>query len=268
MTPLRQRMINDMTVRGLASTTMASYLRSVTRLARHYRRSPDQISAPEVQDYLLFLHQHHGLCWTTCNTIRHGVRFFYRITLGLPQILNNDELVRLFTVTTNLKHRAVLMTAYAAGLRASELGRLQLSDVDSARMCLRVDQGKGNKDRYVPLSPRLLEQLREYWRRDRPQRWLFPTRPLDRPMSRQTPARIYQAAKDKARIRKPGGIHTLRHAYATGLLEAGVALPVIQRRLGHNSIRSTMRYLHLAQDNTSATPSPLDLLEFPSSAPA
>ena len=143
MTPLRQRMINDMTVRGLANSTMASYLRSVTRLARHYRRSPDQISAPEVQAYLLFLHQHHGLCWTTCNTIRHGVRFFYRITLGLPdphfyvpgakvpstlpQVLNHDELVRLFTVTTNLKHRAVLMTAYAAGLRASELGRLQVS---------------------------------------------------------------------------------------------------------------------------------------------
>ena len=217
MTPLRQRMINDMTVRGLASTTMASYLRSVTRLARHYRRSPDQISAPEVQDYLLFLHQHHGLNWSTCNTIRHGVRFFYRITLGrpdphffvpgaktpstLPQILNSDELVRLFTVTTNLKHRAVLMTAYAAGLRASELGRLQLSDVDSARMCLRVDQGKGNKDRYVPLSPRLLEQLREYWRRDRPQRWLFPTRPLDRPMSRQTPARIYQGSSEGLFVR-------------------------------------------------------------------
>ena len=166
MTPLRQRMINDMTVRGLANSTMASYLRSVTRLARHYRRSPDQISAPEVQDYLLFLHQHHGLCWTTCNTIRHGVRFFYRITLGLPdphfyvpgakvpstlpQILNHDELVRLFTVTTNLRHRAVLMTAYAAGLRVSELGRLQVSDIDSARMCLCVDQGKGSKDRYVP----------------------------------------------------------------------------------------------------------------------
>ena len=142
MTPLRQRMINDMTVRGLANSTMASYLRSVTRLARHYRRSPDQISAPEVQDYLLFLHQQHGLNWSTCNTIRHGVRFFYRITLGLPdphfyvpgakvpstlpQILNHDELVRLFTVTTNLRHRAVLMTAYAAGLRTSELGRLQV----------------------------------------------------------------------------------------------------------------------------------------------
>ena len=226
MTPLRQRMINDMTVRGLAESTRASYLRSVTRLARHYRRSPEQISAREVQDYLPFLHQQHGLSWSTCNTIRHGVRFFFRITLGLPdphfyvpgakepstlpQILNHDELVRLFTVTTNLKHCAVLMTAYAAGLRASELGRLQVSDIDSDRMCLRINQGKGNKDRYVPLSPRLLELLREYWRRDRPQHWLFPTRPLDRPMSRQTPTRIYQAAKDNARIGKAGGIHTLQ----------------------------------------------------------
>ena len=210
---------------------------------------------------------------------RHGVRFFYRITLGLPdphfyvpgakepstlpQILSHDELVRVFTVTTNLKHRALLMTAYAAGLRASELGRLQLANIDSARMCLRIDQGKGNKDRYVPLSPRLLEQLRAYWRRERPAPWLFPGRPADRPMSRAGPAHIYHLAKDKAGIHKAGGIHTLRQNYATGLLEAGVELPVIQRRLGHNSIRSTMRYLHLAQDKTSATPFPLDLLDFP-----
>ena len=284
MTALRQRMINDMTVRGLAENTKLSYLRSVTGLARHYRRSPDQITAPEVQDYLLFLHQKRGLSWKSCNCVRHGVRFLFRITLGvpdphfyvpgaktpstLPEILNHDELVRLFTVTTNPKHRALLMTAYAAGLRASELGRLQVTDIDSARMCLRIDQGKGNKDRYVPLSPRLLEQLRAYWRRDRPRHLLFPGRPLDRPMNRSTPALIYHNAKDKAGIRKAGGIHSLRHAYATGLLEAGVELPVIQRRLGHTSIRSTMRYLHLAQDKTSATPSPLDLLEFPSRARA
>ena len=284
MTPLRQRMINDMTVRGLAENTKKSYLNSVTGLARHYHRSPDQISAQEVQDYLVHLHEQRGLSWKSCNCVRHGVRFLFRITLGvpdphfylpgaktpstLPEILNHEELVRLFTVTTNPKHRAVLMTAYAAGLRASELGRLQVTDIDSARMCLRIDQGKGNKDRYVPLSPRLLEQLRAYWRRDRPEHWLFPGRPLDRPMHRSTPARIYHNAKDKAGIRKAGGIHSLRHAYATGLLEAGVELPVIQRRLGHTSIRSTMRYLHLAQDNTSATPSPLDLLEFPSRARA
>ena len=284
MTPLRQRMLNDMTVRGLAENTKKSYLNSVTGLARHYRRSPDQISAQEVQDYLVHLHEQRGLSWKSCNCVRHGVRFLFRITLGvpdphfylpgaktpstLPEILNHEELVRLFTVTTNPKHRAVLMTAYAAGLRASELGRLQVTDIDSARMCLRIDQGKGNKDRYVPLSPRLLEQLRAYWRRDRPQHWLFPGRPLDRPMHRSTPALIFHNAKDKAGIRKAGGIHSLRHAYATGLLEAGVELPVIQRRLGHTSIRSTMRYLHLAQDKTSATPSPLDLLEFPSRARA
>ena len=194
MTPLRQRMINDMTVRGLAENTKKSYLNSVTGLARHYRRSPDRISAPEVQDYLIHLHEQQGLTWQCCNCVRHGVRFLYRITLGLPdphfylpgaktpstlpQILNNDELVRLLTVTTNPKNRALLMTAYAAGLRASELGRLQLSDIDSERMCLRIDQGKGNKDRYVPLSPRLLEQLREYWRRERPEPLLFPNQLL------------------------------------------------------------------------------------------
>ena len=166
------------------------------------------------------------------------------------------------SVTTNLKHRALLMTAYAAGLRASELGRLRISDIDSQRMCLRVDQGKGNKDRYVPLSPRLLDELREYWRRVRPEHWLFPGH-YHQPMSRDGIWHTYKTAKEKARIDKPGGIHTLRHCYATGLLEAGVELHVIQRRLGHSSIRSTMRYLHLAHDKTSATPSPLDLLEFP-----
>ena len=156
MTPLRQRMINDMTVRGLAENTKRSYLTSVTGLARHYRRSPDHISAQEVQDYLLYLHEQRGLSWKSCNCVRHGVRFLYRITLGvpdphfyvpgaktpstLPEILNHEELVRLFTVTTNPKHRSVLMTAYAAGLRASELGRLRVSDIDSKRMCLRVDQ--------------------------------------------------------------------------------------------------------------------------------
>ncbi len=283
MTKLRQRMVNDMTVRGLAENTKRSYLNSVSRLACHYGRSPDRISAQEVQDYLIFLHDKRGLAWQSCNCARHGIRFFYRITLGLPEphfylpgaktpsilpeLLNHDELVRLFGVTTNLKHRALLMTAYAAGLRASELGRLKISDIDSQRMCVRVDQGKGNKDRYVPLSPRLLDELREYWRRVRPETWLFPGH-YDHPMTRHGVSNIYSCAKEKAGIDKPGGIHTLRHCYATGLLEAGVELHVIQRRLGHSSIRSTMRYLHLACDKTSATPSPLDLLEFPRPAQA
>ena len=281
MTQLRQRMTNDLTVRGLSENTKKSYLGAVTGLARHYRRSPDRIAGQEVQDYLVFLHTRRGLSWKSCNTIRHGLRFFFRITLGLPdphlyvpgakqpsklpEILNHEELVRLFTVAANPKHRALLMTAYAAGLRASELIRLRASDIDSGRMTLRVDQGKGNKDRYVPLSPQLLEHLRAYWRRARPELWLFPGRSADGSLSRHGPAHIYTSAKDKAGIEKAGGIHTLRHGYATGLLEAGVDLPVIQRRLGHSSIRSTMRYLHLAQERTQATPSPLDLLEFPRS---
>ena len=283
MTQLRQRMVNDMTVRGLAENTKKSYLNSVSGLARHYGRSPDRISAQEVQDYLIFLHDERGLTWQSCNCARHGIRFFYRITLGLPdphffvpgaktpsvlpELLNHDELVRLFSVTTNLKHRALLMTAYAAGLRASELGRFKIGDIDSQRMLLRVDQGKGDKDRYVPLSPRLLDELRGYWRRMRPEHWLFPGH-YDHPMTRHGVANIYDQAKEKAGIAKPGGIHTLRHCYATGLLEAGVELHVIQRRLGHSSVRSTMRYLHLAHDKTSATPSPLDLLEFPRPAQA
>ena len=162
MTPLRERMIHDMTLRGLSDNTKSSYLNSVIRLARHYRRSPEQISAKEVQEFLIFLHQEKGLSWQSCNCARHAIRFLYRITLGrpdphfylpgaktpstLPEILNHDELVRLFTVTTNSKHRSLLMTAYAAGLRASELGRVRVSDIDSKRMSLRVDQGKGNKD--------------------------------------------------------------------------------------------------------------------------
>ena len=282
MTPLRQRMIDDMTVRGLAENTIKSYLSSVHELARHYRRSPDRIGSREIQDYLLFLHENRGLTWKSCNTVRHGLRFFFRITLGLPdphlyvpgakqpsklpEILNHDELVRLFTVATTPKHRALLMTAYAAGLRASELTRLRIADIDSGRMALRVDQGKGNKDRYVPLSPQLLEQLRGYWRRERPEHWLFPGRSRDGSLSRHGPAHIYTAAKKKAGIDKAGGIHTLRHCYATGLLEAGVELTVIQRRLGNSSIRSTMRYLHLAQERTAATPSPLDLMAFPAQA--
>ena len=279
MTQLRKQMIKDMTVRGLADNTRKSYLNSLSGLAKHYGRSPDWISAQEIQDYLLFLHEERGLSWRSCNCARHGITFFYRITLGLPEqnfylpgaktpsklpeILNHDELVRPFSVTANPKHRSALMTVYAAGLRAGELGRLRISDIDSQRMCLRVDQGKRNTNRSVPLSPRLLVELRACWRRDRPAHWLFPGRLADQPMSRDGAWHIYKTGKKNAGIDKPGGIHTLRHCHAANLLEAGVELHIIQRRLGHSSFRSTMRCLHLAQERTSATPSPLDLLEFP-----
>lgn len=279
MTPLRMKMVDDMTVRGLAESTIRVYVKAVIGLVRHYDRSPDRIEPREVQDYLLYLYRERGLTWTTCNCYRQGIRFFYRITLGLPEphfyipgakqpfrlpeILNREEIVRLFQVATKPKHRALLMTAYGAGLRRSELTRLRLSDIDSVRMLIRVDQGKRNKDRYVPLSPRLLEELRSYWILVRPPDWLFPGQRADGSMNPESPKIIYGQAKKKAGIEKYGGIHVLRHAYATDLLEAGVDLHDIQRRLGHASISSTMRYLHLAHGGNQKTPSPLDLLEFP-----
>ena len=275
MTPLRKKMVDDMTVRGLADNTIKSYTRSVIGLSRHYGRSPEHISAPEVQNYLLFLHTERHLSWASCNCIRNGIRFLYRITLGipntnfyvpsakqpsrLPEILNQEELARLFAAATNLKHRALLMTAYAAGLRSSELIHLRGTDIDSGRMLLRINQGKGNKDRTVPLSPRLLKELRDYWRRTRPADILFPSR-NGRHLSRKGPHYIYHTTKRKAGIKKSGGIHTLRHCYATDLLEAGVALQTIQRRLGHTSVRTTMTYLKLAQDRNGDISSPLDQL--------
>jgi len=283
MKPLRQKMLNDLRVRNLAENTQASYLQSVTGLSVHYKRSPDQLSSQEVQEYLLYLSQKKKLSWSSCNTIRHGLRFLYQITLNwpatqfyipcakepskLPEILSHEELLRLFTVATNCKYRSLLMTTYAAGLRASEVTQLRVTDIDSERQCIRVDQGKGRKDRYVPLAPRLLTQLREYWRENRPPHWLFPGTWIDRHMSRDGASYIYGKARDKAGITKAGGIHLLRHCFATHLLEAGTELVVIQRLMGHTSIRSTIRYLHLAQQHTAATTSPLELLEFPTPPP-
>lgn len=279
MTPLRRKMLNDMIVRGLAENTQASYLQSVTGLAKHYRRSPDQLSPQEVQDYLIYLSQERHLGWKSCNTARHGLRFFYCITLGwstiylylpcakepstLPEVLSREEIRRLLTVTTNRKQRTLLMTTYAAGLRVSEVTHLKVTDIDSQRMVIRVEQGKNRKDRYMPLSPNLLAHLRDYWRRSRPPVWLFPGPWAERPMSRTGATWIYRDAKAKAGIKKKGGIHVLRHCFGTHLLEAGTELVVIQRLMGHTSIRSTMRYLHIAQAQTGATQSPLDLLDFP-----
>ena len=221
------------------------------------------------------------------------VRFFYRITLGqnekefclprprvpqrLPEILSREEIERLLAVTTNrtdrspafmryrtnLKHRVLLMTTYSAGLRVSEVARLKVSDIDSQRMTLRVDQGKGAKDRYTLLSKRLLSELRRYWQAYRPREWLFPLRDGRGPIDPRSAQKIYYHAKEKAGIRKRSGIHALRHAFATHLLEAGVDLHRIQRLLGHGHITTTMRYFHLAQRHLESTASPLDLLTLP-----
>ena len=280
MSALRKQMEADMVIRGLASRTKEAYLSSVAQLAKHYRKSPDQISEAQVQGYLLYLLEERKLAHSSCNIVCSALEFFYRVTLKrretefclprpkvpakLPQILSREEVAALIENTTNLKHRALLMTTYGGGLRLLEVCRLKVADIDSDRMTIRVEQGKGAKDRYTLLSPRLLTELRRYWIAERPKPWLFPgRRDREQPLPGHTAHRIFHAAKDRAGITKPGGIHALRHAFATHLLEAGVDVHTIQRLLGHGSLSTTARYLHVAQKHLSGTASPLDLLERP-----
>ncbi len=277
MTTLRMRMDNDLLVRGMAARTRETYLAAVTRLARHYRRAPDQLSPQEVQAYLVHMLRDEKLAWSTCSIAVHAFRFLYHTTLGrpestftipgpkqpqrLPEILSPVEVRRVIESAANRKQRAVLATTYGAGLRVSEVVRLQLHPLDAERMSLRVEQGKGAKDRDTLLSPRLLEELRAYWREYRPALWLFPARDGKRPMDTSTAQKFYYAAKRQAGITKRGGIHALRHAFATHLLEAGTDLHTIQRLLGHGDIRTTMRYFHLARRTVLKTLSPLEWLD-------
>jgi len=282
MGELRKQMDGDLVVRGMAVRTRESYLGAVAGLAKYYGRRPDRINEQEVQQYLLYLIEQRKLAWSSCNIVAQGLKFFYRVTLKrpeaqfqiprarqpqkLPQILSREEVVALIECTVNLKHRAILMTAYGAGLRLNEICHLRLSDIDAARMTLRVEQGKGAKDRYTLLSPRLLTELRRYWRVYRPRHWLYTRRDGERPVSDTTVHRIYRHAKARAGIAKEGGIHSLRHAFATHLLEAGVDIHTIQRLMGHGHISSTLRYFHLARKHLANTPSPLELLEAARSA--
>ncbi len=279
MGALRKQMDGDLVVRGMSVRTREAYLGAVAGLAKHYGRRPDRITQQEVQNYLLHLIEKRKLAWSSCNIVAQGLRFFYRVTLKrsetqfdiprarqpqrLPQILSREEIVALIENTADLKHSAILMTAYGAGLRLNEICHLKVSDIDSDRMTIRVEQGKGAKDRYTLLSPRLLAELRRYWMFYRPKQWLFTNRSGLEPISDGTVQKIYQHAKGRARIAKEGGIHSLRHAFATHLLEAGVDIHTIQRLLGHGHISTTLRYFHLARKHLAKTPSPLELLESP-----
>ena len=175
-------------------------------------------------------------------------------------VLSRQEVVALLEVLTNLKHRALLMTVYAAGLRVSEVVALRVTDIDSQRMTLRIEQGKGRKDRYTMLSDRLFTVLREYWKTAQPQDWLFPGQIPERHLTRSSVERVFYKARDAAGITKKGSVHSLRHSFATHLLESGVNLRKIQILLGHSSLRSTQVYTHVARDFLDQTPSPLDLL--------
>lgn len=277
MGALRDQMEREMVLRRMSIRTRQSYSQAVAALARHYRRRPDQLTQQEVQAYLLYLIEERKLAYSSCNVALHGLRLFYHETLKreqmqfelprarapqkLPQILSREEIERLFAAATQFRHRVLLMTTYGAGLRVSEVCALRVGDIDSQRMTIRVEQGKGNKDRYSLLSACLLKDLRRYWQMDRPRQWLFPAaRSPDRPMNPHTAQRIYYLARDKAGITKRCGIHGLRHAFATHLLEGGTAVHTIQRLLGHGDIQTTLRYCHLAQHKIVSTRSPLELL--------
>jgi len=277
MSELRTRMIRDMTLRGFSPRTHEAYLGAVVGLAKYYRRSPDQLTNDEVQAYLAYLIQERKRSWSTCSQVAHAFRFLYHVTLGhprtdfhvpapkqpqtLPEILSREDVWRLLHACTHPWHRLLLATTYAAGLRVSEVVALKVSDLDPERMTIRVEQGKGGKDRYVPLSTRLLTELRASWQIAPPRVWLFPNRQGTRPTDITVAQKIYTMAKLRAGIRKRGGIHALRHAFATHSLEAGTDLHTVQRLLGHRHISTTMRYFHLSHGRLVSTRSPLDLPE-------
>jgi site-specific recombinase XerD len=252
-------------------------------LARFYRRSPDLLTSRQIQDYLHHLLVERKLAWSSCNVAINAFRFLYCKTLKrdgcqldlprckregkLPEVLSAQEVERLVTCPSNPKHRVLLMTTYAAGLRVSEVVHLQVTDIHSQRMCIRVRQGKGRKDRYTMLSQRLLAELRAYWRVFRPQTWLFPGQNRSRPLDVTGAQRVYNQAKRNAGINRGRGIHTLRHCFATHLLEAGVNPRVLQVLLGHRSLDTTMVYLRVTRHQAISVPSPLDLLPIPDSLP-
>ncbi len=279
MKSLREQMNDAMILRGFAARTQESYLAAVRALAKHYRRSPDLLSTEEIEAYHLHLIVERKLAYASVNQSACACRFLFdkvlrrpmsrfdipmaKVPKSLPRVLSREEVTRLFAAAPNPRARTLLMLTYAAGLRVSEVCTLQLADIESApdRMCIKVRCGKGGKDRYTMLSPQLLQTLREYWQLYRPRTWLFPNPPGSGPIDIQTAQRIYWAARDKAGLGRQGGIHTLRHSFATHLLESGVDIHTIQRLLGHGHVSTTMRYFHLARNKLTGATSPLELLD-------
>lgn len=276
MTVLRERMRDDLRIRNYSEVTRKAYLRYLRRFAEHFGRSPDRLGPAEVRSYLIHLVNEGASVGVLTQTVC-AIRFFYRVTLRkgwdsvgrdvpfprkekrVPVVLSADEVQRLLKSVTNLKHRAMLTTMYDCGLRVSELVNLKVADIDSDRMLIHVVLGKRLKGRYVPLSSRVLELLRDHWRANRSSKYLFNGRRLDRPMSRRQVLRICAKAAERCGIRKTVGCHTLRHSYATHLLEGGTDVRTIQLLLGHRSLATTAKYTHVAESNLHSTMTPLDL---------
>jgi site-specific recombinase XerD len=274
--PLRLRMIEDMTVRNLSPATQRAYLHHVAKFSSFFGRSPDRLDIEDVRRFQVHMVSR-GVSWASLNQAVCAMRFFYGVTLGrpdlperivyarkpkaLPVVLSADEVVRFLEAVPSLRSRAALTCAYAAGLRAAETARLKVSDIDSGRNLIRIEHGKGGKDRYVMLSTQLLNILRAYWRLARPKTWLFPGRDAERPIHPEMLHLACRSARVAAGLDKQVTVHALRHSFATHLLEAGTDIRIIQVLLGHSNLSTTARYAHVATSTISGTVSPLDRLK-------
>ena len=280
MTSLRQRMLEDMQVRRLSPFTQRAYVETVARFARYFDRSPERLGPEQIRAYQVYLSTERGLATSSLLVAVSALRFLYRVTLqkrwsfddvipapkkpqSLPVVLSPQEVVQFLDAVKPAKHRAILTACYAAGLRISEAIALTVSAIDSERMVLRIAKGKGQKDRYVMLSPKLLAVLRAWWKLQRPRHWLFPGERPDAPITRNAVQLACRIACRRARLGKAVTPHLLRHSFAVHLLEAGTDLRTIQLLLGHRSLQTTARYLRVATTSVCSTTSPLDLLPRP-----
>ncbi len=280
MTSLRQRMIEDMQIRNLSVHTRTTYVLQVSLFARHFSKSPELLGPEEIRLYQVYLTNEKKLATGSILIAISALRFLYKVTLKknwsfeevipapkkpqrLPIVLSPEEVIQFLNCIASRKHRAILTTCYAAGLRISEAIALTLPAIDSKRMVLRVEQGKGQKDRYVMLSPKLLEILRDWWRIEKPKDWLFQSDIPGRHISKDAVEQACQKAHRLSQIPKPITPHSLRHAFAVHLLESGTDVRTIQLLLGHRSLATTARYLRIATSKVCSTSSPLDLLPRP-----
>jgi len=290
MTSLREKMKQEMTLRGFATGTQDNYLRAIIKLHDHYNQSPAKLSEDEIKSFLLFVMSNQPCAASTYNVMIHGIKFFYEVVLNkkmvainlprkkepqkLPDILSQNEVARIIKATLNLKHRTILILIYGAGLRASEVASLSVKDIDSERSVIHIRDGKGGKDRYVMLSPFMLSTLRVYWKqcrlhsskdiapnkdREKEHDFIFLGQSGDA-LSASSVGAIYKRSKKLAGITKQGGVHSLRHGFATHALEAGADLYVIKQLLGHSSITSTVRYLRMTEKTLQSIQSPVDQL--------
>ncbi len=273
----RLRFIDYLSLQRFAPATQEAYYGAVKGLANYFdTKRPDTLSNDQIQDYLIYTIQVKKLAWASCNIIFCGLKKYYRDHLGrdeteftipprgrskkIPMLLSKEDVIRLLETPANLKHRALLATVYGSGLRVSEVVRLRPEHLDSDRMTIRVEQSKGNKDRYTVLSHHCLKLLRLHWRNAKPEEWLFFGRNKKQPMPINTAQRIFYNAKQGAGITKGRGIHTLRHCFATHALDAGVEIYVIKRWMGHSSLKTTYGYIHLCPEYLSKAENPLDLM--------